>query len=114
MKDPEFPGRPDHPDFWLIAGITARNDEIADNSPQGKSILDVVAATGTDPASVAYTSVNRAAKLAQVVPEDPKLSRRRNRVLFGSAMWMDGFLVGIELARKRAEVDDLEEGLEGP
>lgn len=112
MKDPEYPNRPDHPDFWLIAGITSRNDEVADNSPgTGRTIIDAVAATGTDPESVTYTSVNRAIKLTQEVPEKPQLSRRQNRVLFGSAMWMDGFLVGVELARKRAEVDDLEKGL---
>ena len=112
MKDSDFPERPDHPDYWLIAGLTTRNDQIAEQGPrEGKSILDAVGATGTDHKSVMYSSIMRAMKLASEIPEERKLSKRENKVTFGAALWMDGFLVGTELARKRAEVQDLEQGL---
>lgn len=100
MSDPRFPNRPKHPDFWLMAGITTRNDEATEKGR--KSVLDVIREAGVDPESALYLAQNR----ALVVSRQPA-----GRQITTAVAWLDGLVVGLEVARKQAEVNRLEEGL---
>lgn len=83
------PGRPDHPDFWLISEALIELDTQAD---QGASFEDIVGRL-VDPESVLYAAVQRAIW--------------RKNIGGGSSisLWMDGFVTGVRYQHKRQESD---------
>lgn len=84
-----FPGRPDHPDFWLISEALIENDAQAD---QGTPFEDMVSRI-VNPEVLAYIAAQRA--------------RRTMDPLVGPiAAWMDGFIAGARYQHKRQEKDN--------
>lgn len=76
----DYPGRPDHPDFWLISQALIGQDAQADSGQDTTEILGRV----IDPDSVTYAAIQRAGRL---------------KGSYGPAavagMWLDGFLAGM-------------------
>lgn len=89
-----FPGRPDHPDMTKLVDIILQQDgKTEDADFDMESHLSSI----IDPTSVSFLSLQRAIRIANSVSDKALLAKL-------STMWIDGFLVGVELA-KRAAVD---------
>lgn len=84
MTDPNFPDRPDHPDFWLMAEVVQDLDNAADD---GLSADRIVA--DLDMTSVAYMAEQRAlrAQAGGMVP---------------AALWFDAFVMGVMFQRRKS------------
>jgi hypothetical protein len=81
--DPDFPDRPDHPDFWLLA----RAVQDLDAQPgAGQPTLDIVARY-VNPESAVYMAMQRALR-ALALPGAPGRERT-------AAVWLDGLLTGM-------------------
>lgn len=89
--DPNFPDRPDHPDFWRLSAAVCGNDAEADN---GKAVGDIIAEV-IDPASLYYMLKQRV--------------MRANAMLPGGAEpgveWLDGFMAGVRYAEASTAQD---------
>lgn len=74
----DYPGRPDHPDFWLISQALIDQDAQADSGQDAEEIL----AAMIDPDSVTYAALQRAGRSSNPGPAV-------------AAAWLDGFLTGM-------------------
>lgn len=106
MSDPQFPNRPDHPDFWLISQTLIDLDAQMDNhtSPFTDTVGRVV-----DPQSLMYAAQQRALRSGV---QNPGV---RMKV---EAAWMDAFMAGasyqaLKQRQQRAAEDDGPERLIG-
>lgn len=93
MTDPNYPERPNHPDFWVLSRIIIDQDKRAEGHavPFEEMIARVV-----DVKSVTYMASQRALRAAgAVVPSRYTLARLQ-------AVWLDAFLAG---AAYQAEKD---------
>jgi len=86
-----FPGRPDHPDFWLLAQAVMENDAAADS---GTEITDIVRQYA-DPDSAIYMARQRLGRTGmQGLP-----------AALGVAIWLDGLTAGMAMLMNKAERD---------
>lgn len=84
-----FPNRPDHPDFWLMAEIVQDLDAAADDRIALERILGPV-----DAASLAYMAEQRGLRAAMFLSRD-----RMNLAM--AAAWVDAFKAGMEFQKRR-------------
>lgn len=96
--DPQFPDRPDHPDFWAMSQAARDGDDEAEG---GTELPDIIAQFADTP-SVLYLARHRAIRLTGLGagPLQPRLE----------AAWIDGILIGLRLAATRAIPDADAEG----
>ena len=87
-----YPGRPDHPDFWLISQAIIDQDAQADAGQDA----DVILSRMIDPASASYAAVQRGLR-----GEMRYRGKRVSPELLG-AMWMDGFLAGMRVQQAKS------------
>lgn len=86
-----FKGRPDHPDMTKLVDIILQQDgKTEDADFDMESHLSSI----IDPTSVSFLSLQRAIRIANSVSDKALLAKL-------STMWIDGFLVGVELTRRR-------------
>lgn len=91
-----FPGRPDHPDFWLLAQIIQDADAVADNATQ--PFEDQTGAV-VDPESLRYMAMQRAMR-GEMFIESLRWVRNLTKqqrdmlTLWVASTWMDGFYMG--------------------
>lgn len=78
---PEFPHRPDHPDFWLLSQGCIDQDAQAD---AGQGFEDMIGRY-VDPASLHYVATQRAIRIAANPAQLPLVA----------GTWLDGFLQGV-------------------
>lgn len=95
--DPNYPDRPDHPDFWKISEALIAMDKWAETDmPLDQTI-------GVDPRSVLYAAAQRAQRAYSTI------TQFKNTLSMGKLLWMDGFAAGIYYAKiqatKNAETD---------
>lgn len=84
-KDPRFPNRPDHPDFWLISQAVIDADAAADASQDVESVV----APLVDMKSLAYMAQQRAGRMVDQLPfAGPAI-----KSAVGAA-WIDAFFAG--------------------
>jgi hypothetical protein len=96
--DQRFPGRPDHPDFWLIAQALLDQDAQADVGRPVDEMLSLM----IDSASASYAAFQRGMRAAREWRHLPRsLAREAVPVLGG--VWLDGFLAGMTVQQKIAE-----------
>lgn len=81
-----FPGRPDHPDFWVISEALIEMDAQADQDAPFEDMVGWI----VSPAVLAYVAFQRALRMS-----DP--------VIGPIAVWMDGFIAGARYQHKRQE-----------
>lgn len=101
--DPEFPDRPQHPDFWAMVAAVQRHDEAANAEA-------VLAEAGIDVGSLTYMARQRALRATQLglVPDS-----KDDLILTMASVWFDAFLVGLSMGKERAVKQVLEEGSDG-
>lgn len=98
IPDPRFPDRPTHGDFAIISEAIQHADERLDS---GEATFESIVSSAVDPDSLLYAAVNRIG-IAIERSEEPETLGRNARAL-AEAAFIDGFMVGVEFARKRTE-----------
>jgi hypothetical protein len=94
MPGPSYPGRPDHPDFWLIVQAVLDTDAAADSRQAFNDIIGRYA----DPDSVAYMASQRALRLMRAGQPAGVMARQAQL----GAGWIDGFLAGAAFQRAKS------------
>lgn len=89
MSNPGFPGRPDHPDFWLLSQAVLDQDGQAGT---GQPVQDILARR-IDPDSAVYMAMQRALRI------DPASQPRL------ATAWIDGLLAGMAFQHLKAAQD---------
>ncbi len=84
----DFPDRPDHPDFWLMAECVQDVDEAADDGIALERIIGNV-----DINSLVYMASQRALRIK--VPGGLTLAH-------AAGGWIDGFTAGINFQKRRS------------
>jgi hypothetical protein len=82
-----FPNRPDHPDFWLMAECVQDLDAAADDGVSYERIIGPV-----DIRSLTYMATQRALRIN--VPGGLTLA-------YAGAGWIDGFMAGVNFQKRR-------------
>ena len=98
-RDPRFPYRPDHPDFWLLSEAVKGNDARADAGIDLRAIL----ATYADPASVTYMAEARIQRFGA------QLSLTSSTRLALQAAWLDAFTAGVRFQQLKDSTTDNKE-----
>jgi hypothetical protein len=93
MSDPDFPVRPDHPDFWLLSQAVIGQDAQAEG---GQPVPDILGRI-IDPASAVYMARQRALRLLGWTSPDPEMQL--------TAAWIDGLLAGMAFRHLKAAAD---------
>jgi hypothetical protein len=89
-----FPNRPDHPDFWLMAECVQDVDAAADDGIAMERIIGKV-----DMRSLAYMASQRALRI--------KIPPGGLTVAAAGAGWIDGFMAGVNFQKRRSvEITD--------
>lgn len=103
--DPEFPDRPQHPDFWAMSRAVVSIDKEVDG---GKTVEQVLNEARIDTDSLVYMARQRALRMAQAFPNpDAELLARL------ASVWIDAFLAGLAVGDERAVTQVLEKGSDG-
>lgn len=89
MNEPRFPGRPDHPDFWLISEAVQDFDSAADDNAGFDRLVRPI----VDIPSLTYTAEQRAARALGAGARNP-LFRVTPELMRLQATWIDGFVAG--------------------
>ena len=87
----DFPGRPDHNDFWLMAECVQDLDAAADDGIAMERIIGKI-----DMDSLLYMATQRAMRGRGLHPETAM-----------AASWVDGFTAGINFQKRRARQNPL-------
>jgi hypothetical protein len=90
-----FPGRPDHPDFWLLSQAVLDQDAQADS---GQPVQDMLARR-IDPDAAVYMAGQRALRLQRALRIDPASQPQL------AAAWIDGLLAGMAFQYLKAAQD---------
>ena len=93
----EFPGRPEHPDFRLIAQAVQDLDAQADS---GQPVQDILG-RHIDPDSAVYMARQRAIRAM--------LQRAKVREGLLGVPWLDGFLAGMIVQHLKAQPAERQE-----
>lgn len=90
-RDPEFPNRPDHPDFERLAALCRALDTAAEKP--GFKFLEHLAKY-LDPVSLTYVAGQRAIRID--LTAEPQA--------IAMVAWLDGFILGQEMGQRRGLV----------
>lgn len=99
-EDPNFPDRPQHPDFWKMAAVIKQNDRISDLGTEHRSGL--AATIQVDVESLGYMAKNRAMRAQELLShrDDGVPIPERDRLIM---MWIDAFTAGMRFAQIEAD-----------
>lgn len=89
--DPQFPARPQHPDFWTLSEVAIVND---DKSELAGSRIDRIVGEVVDFESLLYVARHRASRISG----DPEVTSRVIAAMF------DGFMLGSGFEKRRGTV----------
>jgi hypothetical protein len=92
-RDPKFPQRPSHPDFWILARIVADRDMQADLE---QPLEEIAQSAGVDMEALLYVAGQRALRAAG--PGATRTIKARY-----TAVWMDAFLAGSQFAKEKTD-----------
>lgn len=101
--DPSFPDRPSHRDFDWLSAIVIDLDAEAEAMPEGATIEDI-AKRYVDPTSLSYMALQRAIRSLGVTT-GAEVLEHTSEVFRLSAMYYEGFLIGLRFERQRAKRD---------
>ena len=105
--DPEFPNRPQHPDFWAMSRSVVERDRAVDESGDLGKVLDEA---NVDTDSLLYMARQRALRMIQNTPT-PETDEEL--MVSMASLWMDAFLVGLDVGSEKAVTQVLEKGSDG-
>lgn len=89
----QYPGRPTHPDFWVLSQVIRDQDKRAEGHavPFEELISQVV-----DVHSVVYMASQRAMRARHLLSTGPIEARLMS-------LWLDAFMAGVAFAEKKNE-----------
>lgn len=92
LRDPRFPNRPQHPDFWRIADVLNQLD--GESLEGGKDLPEIVVGM-VDLESLIYSASNRAIKQIELLglPNDTRMRAAL------TATFLNAFLAGVQFER---------------
>lgn len=91
----DFPGRPNHPDFWVLVDVVLQQDGKTEDPTfdMGAHLATVI-----DPKSLMYVAEQRSARLVN----QPMTRNVPPEVTIGAA-WLDAFMAGVMYAKRKAQ-----------
>lgn len=92
MTDPQFPNRPSHEDFWLMAEVVQDLDSAADDSAGFNRLVSPL----VDPESLTYMASQRGLRASYATPNGG------DQVMLAAA-WLDGFVAGALFTKIKTE-----------
>lgn len=92
LRDPNFPDRPQSPEFWRISEIVLELDA------GDKSMTEVIGSEMPSFEDVAYPASNRCHHIATLFDINPSLQVKAGLM----AAWMEGFIVGKRFSERQA------------
>lgn len=100
---PEFPHRPDHPDFDILSAlITGLDGEVDRAAAEGRRFdLGDFVAQYIDPKSLAYLAMQRAIRLMNAYSSADILERREEMFRLAT-MYHEGFVMGTRFQQTKA------------
>lgn len=103
-KDPLYPDRPDHPDFWALSRAVIALDEAAEERNSDSAWIEVLAKY-VNPESLFYVIDQRWLRLVN----DPRTHTAQKANVMKAA-WIDGFIAAMKFMEERATVDGQHRG----
>lgn len=97
--DPNFPDRPQHPDFWALSEAVCQQDNYADF---GMTVAEIIDMAKIDPDSLFYVAKQRGLRLFQSMPD---ASTPEEVIGSLAAIWIDAFLAGLKVGDGRTMID---------
>lgn len=91
-----FPNRPDHPDFWLLAEIVQDFDSAADDGTQFDRLVKPI----VDVESLTYVAEQRVLRMQMAINPLIAQSPAAQSAKIGGA-WIDGFVAGALFQKRR-------------
>lgn len=91
MTNPQFPNRPQHEDFWLMAVVMQDLDSATDDGANFNRLV----APLVDPESLTYMASQRGLRASYASPGG-------NQVML-AATWLDGFVAGALFQKTKTE-----------
>jgi hypothetical protein len=95
VADPNFPNRPDHPDFWLISQALIDTDALADS---GQSTPDITGRI-VDTDSLIYAAEQR----VRLIIGKGHLNPSTRIMIAMNALWLDAFVAGTQYQRLKSD-----------
>lgn len=92
--DPAFPDRPQHPDFLMMSEAVIEMDERIEKARDRGGEFVTMIRERVDLESLAYMADNRGARSA---------SEATDADMAAKASFMDGFVLGVEFARRQRD-----------
>ena len=94
LRDPRFPDRPQHPDFWRIIEIVNYLDgEAVEGNKTYEEIVSAIADTN----SVDYAGIQRGMLSTRMTSDDPYVQN--------AGSWIDGFIIGVLFQQRGGHQD---------
>lgn len=87
----DFPNRPEHADFWLMAEVVQDLDSAADDGTNFERLVAPI----VDPASLAYMASQRGLRAYTMLSGGGQVRL--------SAAWLDGFIAGAMYQKRKAD-----------
>lgn len=97
--DPEFPDRPQHPDFWALSEAVCSVDKYAGT---GKTVADVLDDAHFDADSLIYMARQRARRMLAHAKGGDVANEQMVASL--AAVWIDGCLAGLKVGDERSTI----------
>jgi len=102
----QYPNRPNHPDFWVLANTVSAMDDAAESVGPGQFDFEGLVGEYVDPESLAYVAIQRAMRAFGVVTQSD-LQENQALVQRGAALYHEAFLLGAGYQQEKdAKSDD--------
>jgi hypothetical protein len=98
LRDPNFPHRPDHQDFWRMSNLILKMDGAAVEDPNFD--IEALVNEHVDSGSLSYMALQRAMRAfgAETMAD---LLDNREVVMRGASLYTEAFLMGAQFAEAK-------------
>jgi hypothetical protein len=96
---PDFPLRPEHPDFWAMSEIVLDFDHKAAADPEG-AFEQVMSEAGIDMGSVIYMGMQRAMRVLGVDTQ-AKIIEQHELLMKMTTLYAEALVVGTHIKERR-------------
>lgn len=103
MKDSDFPHRPDHRDFWLLASVVQDYDSVMDNAvgeEEKQRRHEGIVKNLIDGESLTYMAMQRAMRMVGAATRN-EVRYHATEITKLTSIYYEAVLVGIEIERRR-------------
>lgn len=99
--DPQFPNRPDHPDFWLMSKVVTQHDDLCDTGTEEEG--GFAKTIQVDIASLGYMAGQRTKRAIDLLQDNPVDGIKALPHEVGVMLWMDAFTAGQRFAQLQGD-----------